>query len=199
MWRLSHAAKAKLNVLRDDRAMFGRGKRLRTRRLGLGVVAAIVASATVVATLDADSSSLRHAPGYASLATSTAASGAPMSGCGAASTAITASVDAAVARGIYAAEIHSNEVSSDRAHVIGSQALRSALAGNDRAAVYAAVHAIVYAPHWHIVRLRVLKAGRVLVDVGGPDVIAPVSGTLRWKGRPVGSYVMSVQDDAGYV
>ena len=39
---------------------------------------------------------------------------------------------------------------------------------------------IVYHPFWHIVRLRVLDAsGRVLADFGGPDVIAPVSGTLR--------------------
>ena len=65
--------------------------------------------------------------------------------------------------------------------------------------MYAAVHAIVYHPIWHIVRLRVVKAGRVLADVGGPDIIAPVSGPLSFRGRNVGTYVMSVQDDAGYV
>jgi hypothetical protein len=39
----------------------------------------------------------------------------------------------------------------------------------------------------------------VIADVGGPDVIAPVSGTLRANGRPLATYVMSVQDDLGYV
>jgi hypothetical protein len=39
----------------------------------------------------------------------------------------------------------------------------------------------------------------VLADVGGPHVIAPVSGELRWRHRIVASYVMSVQDDAGFV
>jgi hypothetical protein len=45
----------------------------------------------------------------------------------------------------------------------------------------------------------VLKAGKVLADVGGPYIIAPVTGALRWHGRTVGSYVMSVQDDVGFV
>ncbi len=127
------------------------------------------------------------------------ASGSSSSPCGQASAATIASVDGTVAQGIYAGELHSIEVNADIAHITGSQALLSALAGNSEAAVYAAVHAIVYTPHWHIVRLRVVKAGRVMADVGGPDVIAPVSGALRWKGRTLGTYVMSVQDDVGYV
>ena len=118
--------------------------------------------------------------------------------CGPASASTIAGIDATVARGIYASEIHSHEVRADVAHITGSQALLSALASDNQAAVYAAVHAIVYTPHWHIVRLRVLKAGRVLADVGGPDVIGPVSGALRLKGRAIGTYVMSVQDDLGY-
>jgi hypothetical protein len=119
--------------------------------------------------------------------------------CGAASTSTIASVDAAVAQGIYAGELHSSEVSADMAHVTGSRVLLGALAANDQMATYAAVHAIVYTPHWHIVRLRVERAGQLIADVGGPDVIAPVAGELRWKGKTIGRYVMSVQDDAGYV
>ena len=57
----------------------------------------------------------------------------------------------------------------------------------------------VYKPHWHIVRLRVERGGHVLADVGGPHVTAPVSGMLRAHGRTLGRYVMSVQDDLGYV
>lgn len=129
---------------------------------------------------------------------SSGSSGAP-SACGSASTATIAAVDATVAHGIYLGELRSKEVSADLAHVVDSEALLSALEGSDTAAVHAAVHTIVYTPHWHIVRLRVLKAGHVLADVGGPDVIAPISGVLRRNGHVLGSYVMSVQDDLGYV
>ena len=65
-------------------------------------------------------------------------------------------------------------------------------------AVVEAVAALVFKPHWHIVRLRVV-AGGVLADVGGPEVPAPVSGSLRAHGRTLGRYVLSVQDDLGYV
>jgi hypothetical protein len=119
--------------------------------------------------------------------------------CGRSTTTTIAAIDTAVAQGIYAQELHSRAVSRDLAHVTGSQALLSALASDDEAAAQAAVHTIVYTPHWHIVRLRVVKAGRVIADVGGPDVIAPVSGTLRAHGRTLATYVMSVQDDLGYV
>jgi hypothetical protein len=64
--------------------------------------------------------------------------------------------------------------------------------------VYAAVHHLVYAGT-HIVRLRVIQGGQVLADIGGPYVLAPVRGTLRYHGKTVGSYVLSVQDDLGYV
>ncbi len=119
--------------------------------------------------------------------------------CGAATAQAIAAVDVRVAKRIYSGEAGSGEVAEDVSHVTGSQELLSALATGDQAAVYAAVHAIVYAPHWHIVRLRVVKDGRVLADVGGPYIIAPVSGALREGGRKVGSFVMSVQDDVGYV
>ena len=61
------------------------------------------------------------------------------------------------------------------------------------------MHALVYHGVWHIVRLRVLDpSGQVLAEVGGPYVIAPVTGVLRLDGRVIGSYVMSVQDDYGF-
>lgn len=119
--------------------------------------------------------------------------------CGAASTATLASVYSAVAQRIYNGELRGNEVNVDLARITGSQELARALAGSDRAAVYAAVHGIVYHLHWHIVRLRVLRLGQVLADVGGPYIIAPVSGALTWRGRTVGTFVTSVQDDIGYV
>jgi hypothetical protein len=125
--------------------------------------------------------------------------GATSALCAASSASVVAAVDGRVAGRIYTGELHGHEVSADIAHINGDNELRGALAGSSDAAVYAAVHTLVYTPHWHIVRLRVVKNGRVIADVGGPDIIAPVSGTLKWHGRKVGGYVMSVQDDVGYV
>lgn len=65
-------------------------------------------------------------------------------------------------------------------------------------AVTEAVHGLVYS-HTHIVRLRVLQGGRLLADIGGPYIIAPVGGSLRFHGRVVGTYLLSVQDDLGFV
>ena len=119
--------------------------------------------------------------------------------CAGASAAAISAVDVAAAGHIYAGELRGAETRADISHVTGSPALLSAMAASNPRAVRAAVHGLVYAPRWHIVRLRVLKAGRVLADVGGPYIIAPVTGTLKWHGRTVGSYVMSVQDDVGFV
>jgi drug/metabolite transporter superfamily protein YnfA len=119
--------------------------------------------------------------------------------CGSASARTVASVYDKVALRIYEGEIHSREVRADIAHITGSQELLSALAASDTQAVHRAVYSIVYAPHWHIVRLRVTQNGRVLADVGGPYIIAPVSGPLTVNGKKVGTYTMSVQDDVGYL
>ncbi len=118
--------------------------------------------------------------------------------CGPRTAAVLARVDAMAARRIYESELRGHEVSVDAAHVRSWQPLLEALAGGDRAAVAAAVHQLVYMPRWHIVRLRVLVAGRTLADVGGPDVTVPVRGALVRNGTRLGSYVMSVQDDLGY-
>jgi len=51
----------------------------------------------------------------------------------------------------------------------------------------------------HIVRLRVSAGGQLLSDVGGPYVLAPVRAPLRLGGRTIGSFVLSIQDDEGYL
>lgn len=52
----------------------------------------------------------------------------------------------------------------------------------------------------HIVRLRVSDSrGQLLADVGGPFVLAPVRAPLMLGGRRIGSFVMSIQDDEGYL
>ncbi len=166
--------------------MFGERHRRGQRGLASGLLSVGVIGAILAMTLDIDLPSTGHA------ATSSAQ-------CGPASAATIASVDDFVARRIYAAELSGKEVSADIAHITGFTELLAALERADQPAVSAAVHTLVYTPRWHIVRLRVLQHGRVLADVGGPDIIAPVSGALRFNGRTVGSFVMSVQDDLGYV
>jgi hypothetical protein len=79
-----------------------------------------------------------------------------------------------------------------------SHALASAVAAADPRAARAAVTAIVF-NHLHIVRLRVTRGGRLLADMGGPLVLAPVRGSIRWHGRVVGRFVLSIQDDLGYL
>jgi hypothetical protein len=53
--------------------------------------------------------------------------------------------------------------------------------------------------HEHVVRLRVSAGGRLLSDVGGPYVLAPVSAPLMQDGHEIGSLELSVQDDEGYL
>ena len=114
------------------------------------------------------------------------------------SRALIASVDQLVARRIYLGERSGTAVTAGLAHVTGASDLLRAVARDDQVATLAAVNRLVYHRSWHIVRLRVIRGGRVLADVGGPYVIAPVQGTLVSGGRVVGTFVMSLQDDVGY-
>jgi hypothetical protein len=49
------------------------------------------------------------------------------------------------------------------------------------------------------VRVRVTIGSKLLIDDGGPFVLAPVHGTLRSSGHVVGHFEMAIQDDAGYL
>jgi hypothetical protein len=118
--------------------------------------------------------------------------------CGRATGATLARSAGAVARRIYLRELSGTETQADRKQVEQYVPLAAALASGDRAAVRAAVTSLVFS-HTHVVRLRVSRRGVVLADVGGPYILAPVSGELRFNGRVVGHYVLSVQDDVGYV
>ncbi len=174
--------------------MFGELHRRARARRGLlsGLLGVAVLGAILMASFDVDLPA--SGEDSARLAGARTLSGP----CGPATSSTIAGVDESVARRIYAAELRGYEVKADVGHITGSAELLAALQTSNQAAVYSAVHAIVYAPSWHIVRLRVLQKGRVLADVGGPNIISPVSGVLHARGKPVGSFVMSVQDDLGY-
>lgn len=103
-----------------------------------------------------------------------------------------------VAKQIYYGEVSSSRTVADRHQVESYAPLLRAVAGDGQAATRAAVTKLVYS-HTHIVRLRVIRGSKLLADVGGPYVLAPLGGALRLHGRVVGHYLLSVQDDLGYV
>jgi hypothetical protein len=146
----------------------------------------------------------RGALAVALAAVAVAALGSTVAGargtCGAGTPGTVAAVDAQVMASVHRVELDGSEERLDYARIAGAGDLLSAVRRGDRAATLLAVQRIVYHHYWHIVRLRVTDTrGRLLADFGGPEVISPVPGTLRVGGRPVGAFVMSVQDDAGFV
>jgi hypothetical protein len=96
---------------------------------------------------------------------------------------------------IYAGEAGTRTLPQVR-RVQRDQALLHAVAARDPRATKAAIEALLTE---HIVRLRVSAGKTLLADVGGPFVLAPVSAPLRLEGRTVGSFVLSIQDDEGYL
>ncbi|HEY2719466.1 MAG TPA: hypothetical protein VGI52_07530 [Solirubrobacteraceae bacterium] len=103
-----------------------------------------------------------------------------------------------VAERIYAAEVHSSETDSDKRQIETYAPLLSAVESGNKAAIETAVHSLVYS-HTHIVRLRVDRGSELVSDIGGPYILAPVTGRLRSHGKEIGHFVFSVQDDLGYV
>jgi hypothetical protein len=125
------------------------------------------------------------------------AAAAPESPCGAATDATYLSSAFAVALRISAGERNGTAVRRGVRTIEADRVLANAVATDDLATVHSEVLALVY-NHQHIVRLRVLRNGRLLDDYGGPLVLAPVTGSLRVGGAVVGTFVMSIQDDLGY-
>jgi hypothetical protein len=132
----------------------------------------------------------------ATLAAATRASSAP---CAGSAESTLSSTLGEVGERIYRGELsRTGPVATAIASVTRSTTLARAVAAGDPVATKAAVTGIVY-NHLHIVRLRVIHNGRVLSDVGGPFVLAPLEGAIRLNGRTVGRYVLSIQDDLGYL
>lgn len=169
----------------------------------VGLVAAVLAACgasaqTGTGTHSQPAASKPAAPAQATRASAVDASSAAGAPCGPATPETLAKTVGLVARRIYERELASTGVRADQRQVEGYAPLLSALASGNRAAVQAAVTSLVYS-HTHVVRLRVIQSGVVLADVGGPYILAPVGGNLRFHGRSVGRYLLSVQDDLGYV
>jgi hypothetical protein len=114
-----------------------------------------------------------------------------------------------VAKRVYREGIDSERVDSARHMIEGSAALRSAVEADNAQGARAAAKALIATGH--LTDLRVVRGGRVLIDVGGP-ALAPVRGTLSAaasasatssaagaRGRPLASYVTSVWAASGLV
>lgn len=122
----------------------------------------------------------------------TIASTAPL--CGSSDEETTFNTISRIARLIYDGEAGRRTVKQIR-RVQGNAPLLRAVAHRDGAATRKAIQALL---HEHIVRLRVSAGGRLLSDVGGPYVLAPVTAPLRRGASTIGSFTMSIQDDEGY-
>jgi hypothetical protein len=99
---------------------------------------------------------------------------------------------------IYQEELHSPAVSATLRHIEHSSAFARAVAAHDAAGTRAAIVGF-FGEHIHVVRVRVTTSAGLLIDLGGPYVLAPVHGTVRSGGRTVGQFEMAIQDDAGYL
>lgn len=99
---------------------------------------------------------------------------------------------------VYQEELHSPAVSATLRHIEHSSAFQRAVAAHDAAGTRAAIVGF-FGEHIHVVRVRVTIGGRLLEDLGGPYVLAPVHGTVRSGGHVVGQFAMAIQDDAGYL
>ena len=115
--------------------------------------------------------------------------------CGASDEDTTVNVLSHIATLIYDAEGGARTAPQVR-RVQSDQPLLVAVARRDPVAATAAVNTLL---NQHIVRLRVYAGGTPLTDVGGPFVLAPVSAPLRVGGHAIGSIVLSIQDDEGYL
>jgi hypothetical protein len=115
--------------------------------------------------------------------------------CGHTSQDTTVSTLKRVAELIYSGELGQSAQKQVR-RVQHNRALLEAVARREPAATELAIKALL---NQHIVRMRVSAGGQLLSDVGGPYVLAPVTAPLQLRGRTVGSVMLSIQDDEGYL
>jgi hypothetical protein len=103
-----------------------------------------------------------------------------------------------VAERVYYAEHEGSKAELLRRYVERSRPFRKAvLAGNAKATRAAIIG--FFRTHLHIVRVRVIRGGKLLIDVGGPHVLAPIPGVIRTaRGRVAAHFLLAIQDDLGF-
>lgn len=103
-----------------------------------------------------------------------------------------------VAERVYYAEHEGSKAELILGYVERSRAFREAVLAGNASATRAAIIGF-FRSHLHVVRVRVMRAGRLLVDVGGPYVLAPIQGVIRdSRGRVAAHFELAIQDDLGF-
>lgn len=99
---------------------------------------------------------------------------------------------------VYNEGVASERTATARHLIAASSPLRQAVEGGDALGTRAAAQALIATGH--MTNLKVMRAGRVLADVGSPNALAPLSGTLVGAaGKPIGTFVTSVWADNGFL
>jgi hypothetical protein len=103
-----------------------------------------------------------------------------------------------VAERVYYAEHEGSKAELLLHYVERSRPFRKAvLAGNAKATRAAIIG--FFRSHLHIVRVRVIRGGKLLLDVGGPHVLAPIPGVIRnARGQVAARFLLAIQDDLGF-
>jgi hypothetical protein len=103
-----------------------------------------------------------------------------------------------VAERVYYAEHEGSKAELLLHYVERSRPFREAvLAGNAKATRAAIIG--FFRSHLHIVRVRVIRGGKLLLDVGGPHVLAPIPGVIRnAHGQVAAHFLLAIQDDLGF-
>ncbi len=123
----------------------------------------------------------------------------PASACASTKAETTADTLGRAAENIYRDEQSGAQTKAVVRDFEGSRAFQEAVASDDRAATERAIVGF-FKSTLHVVRVRATLGEKLVADVGGPHVLAPIRGDVRdSQGRVVGHFLLSVQDDLGYV
>jgi hypothetical protein len=103
-----------------------------------------------------------------------------------------------VAERVYYAEHEGSKAELLLHYVERSPPFRKAVLAGNRQATWAAIIGF-FRSHLHIVRVRVIRDGKLLIDVGGPHVLAPIPGVIRGaSGQVAAHFLLAIQDDLGF-
>jgi hypothetical protein len=103
-----------------------------------------------------------------------------------------------VAERVYYGEHEGGKAELILDYVEHARAFRKAVLAGDAKATRAAIIGF-FRSHLHVVRVRVMRAGRLLIDVGGPHVLGPIHGVIRdARGRVAAHFELAIQDDLGF-